>query len=62
MRCDPGSETTFPSPRSPKHIPPRFTKPVAVFADVGMFLSTGTRGARANLASSGNGTEDVTFV
>ena len=39
----------------------RFTKPVAVFADVGLFLTTGTRGARADFFSGGNGTYDVTF-
>ncbi|CAM9243696.1 unnamed protein product, partial [Ectocarpus sp. 8 AP-2014] len=38
-----------------------FTKPVAVFADVGLFLTTNQRGARADFSSGGNGTYDVTF-
>lgn len=39
----------------------RFTKPVAVSGDVGLFLATGSRGARADYFSGGNGTYDVVF-
>eukprot|EP00752_Nemacystus_decipiens_P003960 g3626.t1 len=38
-----------------------FTKPVEVFADVGLFLATNQPGARAQYSSGGTGTLDVTF-
>ncbi|CAM9102436.1 unnamed protein product [Scytosiphon promiscuus] len=38
-----------------------FSKPVAVFADIGLLLATNNRGARADFFSGGNGTHDVTF-
>lgn len=45
-----------------RYIMSRFNKPIVVHADVGLFLATGRRGARADFYSGGNGSYDVTFM